>query len=98
MKAIGLHHVRLAVTDLEKAEVFGLDFGLKTVSQGEAQLIMLPAAGVVFAMSVNLAQRDVFRGWPLPLRLGRIWKRLLPVTVRPPFGPSTRQVAAGGWP
>jgi catechol 2,3-dioxygenase-like lactoylglutathione lyase family enzyme len=62
MKVIGLHHVRFAVTDLEKAEAFGLDFGLKTVSQGGTQLIMRTSGGGRFCYIAELGATRGFQG------------------------------------
>jgi catechol 2,3-dioxygenase-like lactoylglutathione lyase family enzyme len=62
MKVTGLHHVRFAVTDIGKTAAFALDFGLKTVSQDETQLIMRTSGGDAFCYIAELAAERAFQG------------------------------------
>ena len=62
MKACALHHVRFAVTDLDRTEAFGTDFGLITVSRTPAQLIMRTSGGDAFCYIAEQAAERGFRG------------------------------------
>lgn len=62
MRVTGLHHVRFAVTDLERTEAFARDFGLKTVEHDASRLVMRTGGGDAYCYIAEPAAERGFAG------------------------------------
>jgi catechol 2,3-dioxygenase-like lactoylglutathione lyase family enzyme len=62
MKVTGLHHVRFAVSDLERTQAFALDFGLRVAAQDAERLIMNTSGGDAFCYVAERGTERGFRG------------------------------------
>jgi catechol 2,3-dioxygenase-like lactoylglutathione lyase family enzyme len=62
MKVLALHHVRFGVTDLDKAEAFARDFGLKTVDRDATMLVMRTSGCDAFNYVAEQATERGLRG------------------------------------